>query len=177
MQKILNKKSSIAIENDQKRIENFYNALTNDANSIFYATSQITKNLIRKAKNSIYEKDKVFFNMYDNLDKENKKIESLLEKSPLTRQFIEKSDVDRSTLYSFDDPFQLLQADIAYISFLAKSAIDPKFCLLFVDLFTSKIYTFPMKTRNLLAKKMEQFYNDIQKEKKKKKWPENEIAN
>ena len=71
MQNILNKKSSIAIENDQKRIKNLYNALTNDANSIFYATSQITKNLIRKAKNSIYEKDKVFFNMYDNLAKEN----------------------------------------------------------------------------------------------------------
>ena len=31
-----------------------------------------------------------------------------------------------------------------------------------------------MKTRNLLAKKMEQFYNDIQK---KEKWQENEIAN
>ena len=31
-----------------------------------------------------------------------------------------------------------------------------------------------MKTRNLLAKKMEQFYNDIQK---KQKWQENEIAN
>ena len=60
MQKILNKKSSIAIENDQKRIKNLYNTLTNDANSIFYATSQITKNLIRKAKNSINEKDKVF---------------------------------------------------------------------------------------------------------------------
>ena len=74
MQKVLNKKSSIAIENDQKRIENLYNTLTNDANSIFYATSQITKNLIRKTKNSIYEKDKVFFNMFDNLDKENKKI-------------------------------------------------------------------------------------------------------
>ena len=89
-------------------------------------------------------------------------------------QFIEKrSHIDRSTLYSFDGPFQLLQADIAYVSFLAKSAIDPKFCLLFVDLFTSKIYTFPMKTTNPLAKKMEQLYNDIQK----KKWYENEIAN
>ena len=74
MQKILNKKSSIAIKNDQKRIKILYSALTNDANRIFYATSQITKNLIRKAKNSIYEKDKVFFNMYDNVDKENKKI-------------------------------------------------------------------------------------------------------
>ena len=48
MQKILNKKSSIAIENDKKRIKNLYNALTNDANTIFYTTSQITKNLIRK---------------------------------------------------------------------------------------------------------------------------------
>ena len=74
MQKILNKKSSIAIKNDQKRIKILYSALTNDTNRIFYATSQITKNLIRKAKNSIYEKDKVFFNMYDNVDKENKKI-------------------------------------------------------------------------------------------------------
>ena len=102
--------------------------------------------------------------MDDNLDKENKKIKLLLEKPPLITQFIGKrSDIDRSTLYSFDGPFQLLQADIAYISFLAKSAVDPKFCLLFVDLFTSKIYTFPMKTRNLLAKKMEQFYNNIQK--------------
>ena len=170
--KILNKKSSIALENDQKRIKNLYNALTNDANSIFYATFQITKNLIIKAKSSIYEKDKVFFNMFNNLDKENKKIESLLQKPPLTTQFIEKrSDIDCSTLYSFDGSFQLLQTDIACISFLAKSAIDPKFCLLFVDLFTSKIYTFPMKTRNLLAKKMEQFYNDIQKRKKKNgKW-------
>ena len=60
MQKILNKKSSIGIQNDQKRIKDLYNALTNDANSIFYATSQITKNLIRKAKNSVYEKDQVF---------------------------------------------------------------------------------------------------------------------
>ena len=102
--------------------------------------------------------------MYDNVDKENKKIEWLLEKPPLTTQFIEKrSDTDCSTLYSFDGLFQLLQADIAYISFLAKSAIDPKFCLLFVDLFTSKIYTFPLKTRNLLGKKMEQCYNFIQK--------------
>ena len=90
MQKMLNKKSSIAIEIDQKRIKNLYNALRNDANSIFYATSQITKNLIRKAKNSLYKKDKVFFSMYYNLDKENKKNESLLGKAPLTTQFIEK---------------------------------------------------------------------------------------
>ena len=34
MEKTLNKKSSIAIENDQKRIKNLCNALINDVNSI-----------------------------------------------------------------------------------------------------------------------------------------------
>ena len=51
--------------------------------------------------------------------------------------------------------------DIADIRFLAKLAVDPKYCLLFVDLFTSKIYVYPMKNRSLLAKKVELFYNDI----------------
>ena len=49
--------------------------------------------------------------------------------------------------------------------FLAKSAVDPKYCLLIVDLFISKIYIYPMKNRGLLAKKMELFYNDTQPEK------------
>ena len=68
-------------------------------------------------------------------------------------------------LYSFSRPFEALHADIVYISFLARSAVNPKFCLLFIDLFTSKIYTYPMKTRNLVAKIMELFYKDIEKKK------------
>ena len=43
------------------------------------------------------------------------------------------------------------------------SAVDPKFRLLLVNLFTSKICTYPMKARNLLVKKMQLFYNDINK--------------
>ena len=59
MQKTLNKKSSIATENDKKKNPSPSNTLTNEANSIFYATSQITKNLIRKTKNSTYENKKL----------------------------------------------------------------------------------------------------------------------
>ena len=70
---------------------------------------------------------------------------------------------DRSTLYSFNGPFEALQADIADTRFLGKSAADPKYCLLFVDLFTSRIYTYPMKRHSLLAKKMVIFYQDIAK--------------
>ena len=54
-----------------------------------------------------------------------------------------------------------MHADIADIRLLAKSAVDPHDCILFVDLFTQKIYTYPMKKRNLLKKKMELFYEDV----------------
>ena len=54
----------------------------------------------------------------------------------------------------------MLHADIANLRFLAKSAANPKYCLLLVDLFTSKIYVCSMKNC-LLAKKLELFYNNI----------------
>ena len=87
----------------------------------------------------MYKKYTVFVNIYNDL--ENKKF--LPEKLPLNTPFVQKKkeNIILLTLYSFDIPFQALQADIAYISFLARLAVDPKFCLLFVDLFTSKIYT------------------------------------
>ena len=81
---------------------------------------------------------------------------------PTYTPFVEqKKDIDRSTLCSINSPFDLLHADIADIRFLAKSAVDPHYCLVVVDLFTQKIYTYPMKKRHLLAKKMELFYNDL----------------
>ena len=43
---------------------------------------------------------------------------------------------------------------------MPKSAVDPKYCLLVVDLFTSEVYVYP-KDRSLLAKNLEIFYNDI----------------
>ena len=69
--------------------------------------------------------------------------------------------MDRSTLFSISKPFELLHADIADTRFLARSAVDPKYCLLLVDLFTSKVYIYAMKSRNLLAKKLKLFYEDV----------------
>ena len=102
--------------------------------------------MIKKARNSLSKKDTVFVNIYNKLEKN-----GLLEPEtlPLSTLFIKKrQNIIRTTSYSFSGPFQALQADIAYISVLARSAVDPKFCLLFVDLFTSNIYTYPMKARN-----------------------------
>ena len=57
-------------------------------------------------------------------------------------------------LYSFKGPFELLCADIADSRFLAKSAVYPKYYLLFLDLFTSKIYTYPIKKKRSVLKKI-----------------------
>ena len=82
----------------------------------------------------------------------------------------QQKDINRSTLFSFEGPFELLHADIAYIKFFTKSAVDPnpKYCLLF-DRFTSKIYTHPMKNRSLLKKKMNFFIMILAKKRRESK--------
>ena len=143
-----------------KRVQNLFRSLQNDPKSIFYTTNKLSKWLIKKAKTAFYDKDKVFVNLYEQLeDKDFYKNENL----PLVSPFIDKeTNIDHSTLYSFSMPFQMLHTDIADLRFLAKSASDPKYCLLLVDLFNSKICVYPMKNRSLLAKKLELFYMDIQ---------------
>ena len=68
-----------------------------------------------------------------------------------------------STLCSFKGPFELLHVNIADIRFLAKSEVDPTYCLLFFGLFTSKLCTYTMKDVIFLKKKIELFYDEITK--------------
>ena len=59
------------------------------------------------------------------MDQKIKKI--LPEKVPVNAQFVEKSqNIIRTTLYIFSRPFKALQTDIAYIGFLARSAVNKK---------------------------------------------------
>ena len=143
-----------------KRIQNLFRYLQKDSKSVFYFISNLSRALSNKAKKSTYGKDIVFVNWYSQLEDKNfyQKNNNL----PLVTPFVNKrSNIDHSTLYSISKPFELLQADIADLRFLAKSAVDPKYCLLIVDLFTSKIYVYPMKNWSLVAKKLNLFYKDI----------------
>ena len=145
-----------------RRAENLFNALQKNTNSIFYlAGNTISKTLINKASKSVFEKDRLFVDLYKQLeDKRKFKKSDLL---PITTPFYEfKGNVDHSTLFSISKPFELLHGDIADTRFLARSAVDPKYCLLLVDLFTSKVYIYTMKNRSLLARKLKLFYEDIQ---------------
>ena len=82
-----NKKSSTAIDDEKKKATNLYNALVNESKNVFYATDEITKTLVRKARNSLYKKDIVFVNIYNGF--ENKKF--LPEKVPLNAPFVVKN--------------------------------------------------------------------------------------
>ena len=85
-------------------------------------------------------------------------------KIPVYTPFVEqRKDIDwSSALYSVKAPFELLHADVADIRSFFRSALDPTYCLLVVDLFTSKTYVYLLKSRILLARKLELFYEDIQ---------------
>ena len=105
----------------------------------------------------VYAEGKVFIKLHTEVENKNY---LYLDKNnqpnlPLTTPFLEKrKNIDRSTLYSFKGLFELLHADIADIRFLAKSAAEQKHCQPLWNLFTSKIYIYPMKKRNLLKKKI-----------------------
>ena len=85
------------------------------------------------------------------------------EKVPLNALFVENKNMICMMSYSFSRPFESITGWYSLISFLATSAVDPKFCLLFVDLFTLKIYTNPMKKKESFSKKTELFYKNIEK--------------
>ena len=117
--------------------------LQKNPRSIFYSVGNLSNSLLNKAKKSTYDKDKVFVSLYNELEDKNFYQNNNL---PLVTPFINKrSNMDHSTLYSIGKPFELLHADINDLRFLANSTVDPKYCLLIVDLFTSKIYVYPMK--------------------------------
>ena len=71
---------------------------------------------------------------------------------------VEKIEIDHLTLYSFNAPFQLLHADIGNLEFLGKNATFPQYVLVIVDLLSSKVYTYPMKSRKQIRQKLERFY-------------------
>lgn len=69
-------------------------------------------------------------------------------KVPRRVDFVGKREMDRSTLYSFDRPFQLVYADVGNLELTI-----PRYVLLVVDLYSSKVYVYPMRSRKQILQK------------------------
>ena len=81
--------------------------------------------------------------------------------------YAQKEEIGRSTLYSFDGTFQLMHADVANLQFLGKSSTTPDYPQLIVDLYSSKVYVCPMRSRKQILQRLKQFYEKIQNLRKK----------
>ena len=122
-----------------------FEMLKKDPSSVAFAEEILDKKLLLKLKKSKYAEDKNFFKVVNNL---------LLNTDTISEpdsvnwtDYVEKREVDHSTLYSFDAPFQLFHTDVGNLEFLGKNATFPQYVLVLVDLFSSKVYTYPMKSR------------------------------
>ena len=100
--------------------------------------------LLKKLKKSKYDVDKLLHKLVNLVDSKSIFNE---DKAPARADYVEKREIDRSTLYNFDGPFQLLHADVGNLEFLGKNATFSQYVLVIVDLFSSKIYTSWMKSR------------------------------
>ena len=56
---------------EKKRVENLFKNLQKDRNSVFYLTGNLSESILNKANKSVYEKDKVFVNLYNPLEDKN----------------------------------------------------------------------------------------------------------
>ena len=83
------------------------------------------------------------------------------DEEPTRVDYVEKREIDRSTLYSFSGTFQLLHADVGNFEFLGKNATFPQYVLVIVDLYSSKVYTYSMKFRKQIWQKLKLFYDEV----------------
>ena len=105
-----------------------------------------------------YERDSELLKLIDLVDNkdflDNNKV-------PARVDYLEKRETDRSTLHSFNGTFQLLHAGVGNLEFLGKNATFPQYVLVIVDLYSSKIYTYTMKSRKKILQKMKPFCDEV----------------
>ena len=129
----------------------------------YFLRKQKDKRLLKKSK---YKKNtlllKLILSVDNNLENE--------DKTPTRVNFVEKREIDRSTLYSFNGPFQVVHADVGNLEFFGKNATIPRYVLLVVDLCSSKVYVYPMRSRKQILHKMKLFYDEVKIKENRKKW-------
>ena len=149
-----------------QKVKNIFSGLKTDLNSVLFSEEKIDSILLKKIKKSRYDKDSFLLKLIYLVD--NKLNDE--EKVPTRVDYIEKREIDRSALYSFDKPFQLIHADMGYLEFLGKNATIPRYVLLALDLYSSKIYVYPMRLRKQILQKMKIFYDEIKNKRGKKNY-------
>ena len=144
---------------------NKFEKLKLDPLSVAFAEETLDKQLLLKLKKSKYAADKNFFNLVNLLENDS----VIFDADNVNRtDYAKKREIEHSTLYSFSSPFELLHVDVRNLEFLGNNATFPRYVLVVVDLFSSKVYTYMMKSRKQVKQKLEQFYQEVENKRKGK---------
>ena len=92
-----------------------------------------------------------------------------VDKVPTRTGYVQKREIDRSTLYWFNGPFQLLYTDVGNLGFLGKNATFPQYVLVLVHLYSLKGYVYLMRSRKQIPQKMKLFYDEVKGKRKGKR--------
>ena len=98
-----------------KQTKNLFLKLKTDPASVIFAEETLDARLLQKLKKSKYRTNVLLYKL-SNLA-EGKLIFND-DKAPTTADFVDKREIDCSTLYNFNGPFQLIHADAGNIEFL-----------------------------------------------------------
>ena len=80
---------NIKTEETKKQLKNLFEKLTKDSNSLFYSVEKINKNLLNKARKSVYEKDKVFYKLQNEIENRDTIFDEEDKKIPFCAPFIQ----------------------------------------------------------------------------------------
>ena len=84
--------------------------------------------------------------------------------------YVEKREIDHSTLYSFNTPFQLLHADIGNLEFLGKNATFQQYFLVMLTCFHQNFTPTQWNQENKLDRNSSSFIEMLKAKEKVKKW-------
>ena len=132
-----------------------------DEKSVLFSEEKLNLKLFKKLQKPTYVKDKKLLKLINVAENSIEEFNKNDKKIPIRLDYAEKREIDRSTIYSFNGHFQLMHADIANLDCLGKSATIPKYALLIADLFSSKVYVYPMQSRKQVLKYLNIFYVEI----------------
>ena len=136
---------------------------------MLFSEEKLNLKLFKKLKKSRNVNNKKLLKLINEAENSIEEFNKNQNKIPIRLDNAEKREIDRSTLYCFNSPFQLMHADIANLKFLGKSATVPKYALLIVDLFLSKVYVYPMQLQKQLLKYLNIFYVEIKNKRNMRK--------
>ena len=89
--------------------------------------------------------------------------------TPTRTDYVKKREIDRSTLYIFDGPFQLLHAGVGSLELFRKNAKFIQYVLPLVGWYSPKAYVYSMISRKQILQKMKLFSDEVKGKRKGKR--------